>query len=172
MRTLLSNDYAYLTFCRYSAISENIHPLPPPMDDIEISRFPRRTVAVYAGFQTPLIQNLEEFLNFAKLWISWNYRQNFRNLGEIHEIPVGLTKHLLQDFQCRPWGGGGGGWGVGGADIFWNIPLQAVDVSFMLVHCIATLCIVSFCHIWISCSKTKTCLHFLSLYVPVLCLWY
>ena len=56
----------------------------------------------------------------------------------------------------------------GGADIFWNIPLQAVDVSFMLVHCIATLCIVSFCHIWISCSKTKTCLHFLSLYVPVL----
>ena len=23
-----------------------------------------------------------------------------------------LTEHFLQDFQCRPWGGGGGGEGI------------------------------------------------------------
>ena len=33
----------------------------------KISGFQRRTVAVYAGFQTLLIQNLEEFQNFARL---------------------------------------------------------------------------------------------------------
>ena len=36
----------------------------------KISGFPRRTTAVFAGFQSLLIQNLEEFQNFAK--ISWN----------------------------------------------------------------------------------------------------
>ena len=25
-------------------------------------------------------------------------------LGEIHGFPVKLTKHFLQNFQCRPWG--------------------------------------------------------------------
>ena len=49
------------------AIPENIH--TPPMDDTELVpqnfRIPRRIVAVYAGFQTRLIQNLREFQNFA-----------------------------------------------------------------------------------------------------------
>ena len=30
---------------------------------------------------------------------------------KIYGFPVMLTKHLLQDFQCRPWGC---------VDIFWN----------------------------------------------------
>ena len=27
-----------------------------------------------------------------------------QNVGEIHGFPVRLNNHLLQDFQCRPWG--------------------------------------------------------------------
>ena len=87
-----------------------------------MSGFPRRTVAVYAGFQTLLIQNLGEFQilqNFE--WFSGNSGQNSQNLGEINGIPVRLTEHLLKDFQCRPWGGGGGGW-----------------ISSGIAHCIIT----------------------------------
>ena len=36
---------------------------------LKISAFPRRTTAVFAGFQSLLIQNLEEFQNFAKIWM-------------------------------------------------------------------------------------------------------
>ena len=32
------------------------------------------------------------------------FRSEFQKFGRIHGIPVGLTEHLLQDFQCRPWG--------------------------------------------------------------------
>ena len=42
---------------------------------------------------------------------------NSQNFGGIHGLPVRLTEHLLQDFQCRPWGGGGG-------DIFWSSPMR------------------------------------------------
>ena len=54
----------------------------PPMDDTEmgylkISGFPRRTTAVFPGFQTLLIQNLGEVQNSASLWmISWNSGQD------------------------------------------------------------------------------------------------
>ena len=36
------------------------------------------------------------------------------NFGEICGFPVIHTEHFLQDFQCRPWGAGGG------VDIFLN----------------------------------------------------
>ena len=36
---------------------------------LKISGFPRRTTAVFAGFQSLMIQNLEEFQNFAKIWM-------------------------------------------------------------------------------------------------------
>ena len=51
------------------AIPENIH-TPHGRHRIgylKISGFPRRTTAVFAGFQSLLIQNLEEFQNFAKI---------------------------------------------------------------------------------------------------------
>ena len=38
-------------------------------------------------------------------WFSWNSGQISQNLGKILGIPVRLTEHLSQDFQCRPWGG-------------------------------------------------------------------
>ena len=43
-------------------IPKNIH--TSTMDE-----FPRSIVAVYAGFQKLLIQNLGEFQNFARLWM-------------------------------------------------------------------------------------------------------
>ena len=48
------------------------------------------------------------------------FRSKFTKVWEIRGFPVRLTKHLPEDFQCRPWRGGGGG---GGGDIFWNSPL-------------------------------------------------
>ena len=51
-------------------------PLPPPSPPphgrhwigyLKISGFPRRTTAVFAGFQSLLTQNLKEFQNFAKI---------------------------------------------------------------------------------------------------------
>ena len=36
---------------------------------LKISGFPRRTTSVFAVFLSPLIQNLEEFQNFAKIWM-------------------------------------------------------------------------------------------------------
>ena len=63
------------------------------------------TVAVFAEFQTFLILNIGEFQNFGKLLMIFvESGQNSQNFGEIHGFPVKLTKHLLQDFQCRPWG--------------------------------------------------------------------
>ena len=62
------------------------------MDDTKMGtqRFPRRTVAVYAGFQTLLIQNLGEFQNFAKFeWFSWNSSQNSQNLEKLMEFQSG-----------------------------------------------------------------------------------
>ena len=38
-------------------------------------------------------RNLQDFE-----WFSWNSGQNSKNFEEIHEIPVKLTEHLLQDF--------------------------------------------------------------------------
>ena len=45
---------------------------------------------------------LEDFELFCR-----NSDQNSQNFWEIHGIPVRLTGHLLQNFLCRPWGGGG-----------------------------------------------------------------
>ena len=63
------------------------------------------TVAVFAGFLTLLILNLGEsrILEYFK-WFSWNSGQNSQSLEEIYLFPVMLTKHFLQDFQCRPLG--------------------------------------------------------------------
>ena len=59
---------------------------------LEILGFPR-TVAVYAGFQTLLIQNLWEFQNFAIFWMVLpEFRSKFKILGEIYGIPVRLTE--------------------------------------------------------------------------------
>ena len=44
-------------------------------------------------------RNLQDFE-----WFSWNSGQNSEHFGKIHGSPVRLTEHLLQDFQCRPWG--------------------------------------------------------------------
>ena len=75
------------------ATPENIHPSPQwkTLNLVpKVSGFPRRTVAVYAGFKTLLIQYLGEFLKFARFWMvflvfwskftkfpqnSWNSRQ-------------------------------------------------------------------------------------------------
>ena len=70
------------------------------------------TVAVFAGFQT--LENSRILQYFE--WFSWKSGQNSQNLEEIYGLPVMLTKHFLQDFQCRPWGG---------VDIFWNSPLKS-----------------------------------------------
>ena len=43
-------------------------------------------------------------------WLCWNSDQNSQNFGEIHGIPVKLTEHLLQDFQCCPRLSMGGVW--------------------------------------------------------------
>ena len=34
-----------------------------------------------------------------------------KSYRKFYGFPVILTDHFLQDFQCRPWGGGGGGRG-------------------------------------------------------------
>ena len=88
-------------------------PPPPPMDDhwiryLKISGSPRRTTAVFAGFQSLLFQNLEKFQNFARLWMIFLWFENFV------EILGHLAFTVIQDFQCRTWGGGG--------DIFSNSP--------------------------------------------------
>ena len=63
------------------------------------------TVAAFAGFQTLLVLNLGESRILQHFeWFSWNSGQNSQNFGEIHGFPVMLSKHFLQDFQCRPWG--------------------------------------------------------------------
>ena len=74
-------------------------------------------VAVFAGFQTLLILDLgnSRILQEFK-WFLWNSSQNSQNFGENHGFPVMLTKHFLQDFQCRPWGC---------VDIFWNSPMES-----------------------------------------------
>ena len=41
--------------------------------------------------------------------------KNSQNFRKTRGIPVRLTEHLLQDFQCRPWGC---------VDIVWNSPMQ------------------------------------------------
>ena len=60
------------------------------------------TSAVFAGFQTLLILNLEEFQGIAHF--SWNSGQNSQNLEGIYGFPVMLTNHFLQDFQCPSMG--------------------------------------------------------------------
>ena len=95
-----------LHLCRIQwAIPENT---PPPhygrhlIGYLKISGFSRMTIAVFAGFQTLLILNIGEFQNFARLCaIPVRIHK-----VEIHGFPVKLTKHFLQDFQCRPWGEG------------------------------------------------------------------
>ena len=64
--------FSLSTIRRQWAIPENIQPPPPPPWttpnwNLKISGFPRRSTAVFAGFQSLLIQNLEEFQNFAKI---------------------------------------------------------------------------------------------------------
>ena len=61
-------------FCEQQwAIPENIHTPPPPpygrhlIGYLKFSGFPGRTTAVFAGFQSLLIQNIKEFQNFAKI---------------------------------------------------------------------------------------------------------
>ena len=50
------------------AIPENIHTHPPyGRHRIGYPGFLRRATAVFAGFQSLLIQNLEEFQNFGKI---------------------------------------------------------------------------------------------------------
>ena len=45
---------------------------------LKISGFPRMTVVVFAGFQTFLVLNLEEFQNFAILWMVFvEFRSEF-----------------------------------------------------------------------------------------------
>ena len=46
-------------------------------------------------------------------WFSWYSGQNSQNFGEIHRLPVNLTKHFLQDVVYG-----------GCVDIFWNSPIQ------------------------------------------------
>ena len=60
-------------------------------------------------------------------WFSMNSGQNSQNFGEIYRIPVRLTEHLLQDFQCRPWGVC--------VDIFWKIAKYRKPVRNMLNGC-------------------------------------
>ena len=65
-------------------------------------------------------------------WFSWNSGQNSQNFGEIRGFPVMLTKHFLQDFQCRPWGG---------VDIFWNSPIEGQNLDVMLNKIIWSACL-------------------------------
>ena len=62
-------------------------------------RISKKTIAVYAGFQILLIQILGKFQNFARFRIPVKIHKILWNRG----IPVRLTEHFLQDFQCRPW---------------------------------------------------------------------
>ena len=56
--------------------SRKYHTPPPPppygrhlIGYLKFSGFPGRTTAVFAGFQSLLIQNIKEFQNFAKIWM-------------------------------------------------------------------------------------------------------
>ena len=50
---------------------------------LNISGFPRRTTAVFTGSQSLLIQNLEEFQNFTKLWMVFlEFRLKFTKFWE------------------------------------------------------------------------------------------
>ena len=83
-------------------------------------------MAVYAGLQTLLI--LREFQNFARLrMVFLEFQSELTEFRDIHGIPVRLAKHLLQDFQCRPWGYVG---------IYWNSPIEYSFVSFrcFIIH--------------------------------------
>ena len=61
------------------------YPPPPPPPNgrhwigyLKISGFPRRTSSVFTGFRSLLIQNLEEFQNFPKIWmVSLEFRLKF-----------------------------------------------------------------------------------------------
>ena len=47
----------------------------------KISGFPRRTTAVFAGFQSLLFHNLDEFQNFARFWMVFlEFRSKFTKL--------------------------------------------------------------------------------------------
>ena len=105
------------------------YPPPPPMDDTELG------TQKFQDFQ----ERQQQFMQDCKLWwfkflgnsrilqdFKWFFRnsgQNSQNFGKIRGIPVRLTEHFLQDFQCRPWGC---------VDTFWNSPLlRIVETSFM-----------------------------------------
>ena len=86
-----------------------------PIGYLKISGFPRRTTAVFAGFQSVLIQNLEEFQNIAK------------NLNGFPGIPVKIYKiwGILVDFQSYLLSNSYRIYNVvhGRVDIFWNSPI-------------------------------------------------
>ena len=71
------------------------------------------TSAVFAGFQTLLILNLEECRVLQ--YFSWNSGQNPQNLEEIYGFPVMLTKHFFTGFPMSSMGVC--------VDIFWNSPI-------------------------------------------------
>ena len=88
------------------------------MDDtgyLKLSGFPRRTAAVFAGFQSLPIQNLEKFQNL-----------NSRTLNGFPGIPVKIYKILgkFMDFQSHSLGNS---YRISNVfhgvcvDIFWNI---------------------------------------------------
>ena len=64
---ILSPGTGYNTVMGYSRKYAHLHYGQYQIGYLKISGFPRRTTAVFAGFQSLLIQNLEEFQNFAKI---------------------------------------------------------------------------------------------------------
>ena len=63
---------------------------------------------------------IPEFCKTLQTWFRWNSCQNLQNFGTIHGFTVRLTKHLLQNFQCRP---------LVCMYIFWNSPLKVIHTK-------------------------------------------
>ena len=81
--------------------------------------FPRRTSAIFAGFQSLLIQNLEEFQNFARIWMVFlEFRLKFAKFWGYLWISSHTHWAFLTRFPMSSMGGGGG------VDIFWSSPIE------------------------------------------------
>ena len=89
---------------------------------LKFSGFPGRTTAVFAGFQSLLIQNIKEFQNFAKIWMVFlEFRLKFIKFWGNLWISSHTHWAFLTGFPMSSIGGG--------VDIFWNSPLAIVYVN-------------------------------------------
>ena len=75
----------------------------PPTDDNELVpknfRISKKDSSSLCSIPNPADSNSGEFQNFERFC-----DKNSQNIRKIRGIPVRLTEHLLQDFQCRPFG--------------------------------------------------------------------